>query len=326
MQSKKQTALMTLAPLASLLLLAACGGGGGGDSSTTSAPTPTPTPAPQTRAAGGLGIAEVNMGGSGSNPYGYVYGSLGSGASSNVSLDANNNISVIGSLPGSSTQYYKWTSPVALGNTSGISAGKINLTVASQNKSFWIIDSNTLKSVQHVYWTNIDDDQIQGQALVGLFDANWTTLGLPATGTTTYSGHAIETIISRNYDAGYAVIGHDRAVYVVDATATLDNATGAVTVSFGNNPVVLTASTSAPAPTASQLSSQVVLTSTGSSGSTTGLSLGSGTWQGSGYGGFYGGTGDEFAGLVFGQLPVASVTAAGWYPVQNLISFAFKKQ
>ena len=304
-----------LAPLVLALALAACGGDSGNDAPATAGvtPTPTPTPTPAPVAAQKVvGYGASSFKSLRASGYNENWGDM-----SSMTYDGTQGVTAVYDYHNEDSSY-TFTTPFALGAASGLTGTLVSISVGAQNKSFHLLDTNTLKSVQNVFWENIDDTQVQGVAVVGAGGAAYSDLNLPSTGTATYAGHAFQ-VFDLTTSPGYA-----KVVYRTDATGVFDYATRTMTVTLGANPQFVESVGSVSSADTSLLAIQptFVFASNSATSATHAENRADGSDQINGN--FFGSNGAEFGGALFQQ------NNPTWAGSPNLVSirtsFALKKQ
>ncbi|AIY40131.1 hypothetical protein LT85_0973 [Collimonas arenae] len=240
MQNAKQKNVVSqFATIASLLCLAAltaCGGGDSGNStaSTGSSTTPaTTTPPATTPSVNALAFNRMGTD--------FYTGGATSGIDLGATIDASANITFthqpIDSLDHSPA--FNFTFPSGLAGGSVTASHIFSTNDVAANKNIRILNPNATKTIQNVYWRNIDDASTAGFDLAG-YQSDLTTLTWPSSGTATYVGQAFQYISEVSNIPGNTQTA--RALYSSDVTATVDYAAQKVTFAIAPNPVLIDSS------------------------------------------------------------------------------------
>lgn len=210
---------LTLLSAGLAVVLSACGGGSSSNNSEHDFDQ-NPTPPAPTTYFGKL-ATDVKL------FTGYDFGMPGS---SGASIDSSANITLSYNDPSSTLPSYNFTFPSGLPGGS-VSGNLFTIQNNSQNKEINILTPSLTKTVQNVFWKNIDDPSYFGFSLAGYINYA-ENQKLPTTGTVTFSGKAFQYIVDSNESIADKTT---YALYVSDATATADYSTNTFTVSIAPN-------------------------------------------------------------------------------------------
>jgi len=226
---QKRSTLLTLAGLALVGALSACGGGSGSNQ-TPGTPIVDPVVPPVvTTQFDRFGLDVQLFSNTPINSTGIQLG---------ASIDSSANITIKNldqQLPDHPAFNYNFSFPSALPGGSSVSGNLFTIAKTSIDKEINILTPSTTKNVQNVFWRGKNDPTLFGFGAVGyalkLNSKNW-----PTNGNATFKGKGFQYIVDSN---GAAPSNTTYALYKSDVTASVDYSAKTISIAVAPNPVLV---------------------------------------------------------------------------------------